>query len=101
MRIEAPIFFCWEKKLIWNDSLFLRLHKLDHKCNRPPVEHLPHMGGGVFAQITTVFAHNTTVFTQNTTLFAINTTVFAQNTTVLAQNTTIVPKNTTVFAYLP
>ena len=40
MRIEAPIFFCW-KNSIRNDSLFLRLYVLVHKCNSPPVEHLP------------------------------------------------------------
>ena len=50
MRIVGPIQF-WRgcviyfkkkrKKSTWNDSLFLRLYKLVHKCTSSRVEHLP------------------------------------------------------------
>ena len=42
MRKEAQIFFCKKKKKsIRNDSLFLRLYALVHKCTSPPAEDLP------------------------------------------------------------
>ena len=47
MQKEAPIFLLLKKRKdknsIRNDSLFLRLYKLVHKCTSSPIKHLPHM----------------------------------------------------------